>query len=262
MRHTSASEHRTQERGGAPGHPWGALCACGARIQGLQNRWVPRSELGGKTARLRGEAQSALQLARTCAARGAFRHAEPGDLAGMLSRFSKLRKPPVMRELDAIVAFVEQEVVARSRAGSLAGWSPKHLAMTANGLSKGTGAGTRQALAHLAQALPETHWLTQQRGWTAQALAMMANALAKGEGIGTCQALNRLARALLAPGQLRLASWTVQDLVMMANGLARGEGPDIRRALTGLAQAVLRHAPLTQEAWAARDLAMMANALA
>ena len=246
-----------------PSLTWRALRACETRIRDLHSLSVGGEAHLRRDAQLREEGHTALQLARTCALEGAFRRAGPAELAALVNSFARLRRFPLAQDIDPILAFVDQEVVARAAHKGLGDWTAKHLAMVTNGLSKSQDVEVKGALLHLARAFLQTRALTVDAGWTAQPLAMMASALSKGEGPHIQEVLAHLARALLARRPLtKEAGWTPQPLAMIANGLARGEGPDIRSALAHLAQVFVQEPELgARQGWSPQHLAMMASGL-
>ena len=137
--------------------------------------------------------------------------------------------------------------------------------MMTHGLGKGEGKGEgkdiRDAITHLARAVPEVRQLTPERMWNARHLAMMASGLSRGDRFGIQEALARLAQALEAQELTVQQGWTTQSQVMMATALARGEGAAIRQGLARLAGVVNNHPLMSEQEWATRDLAMMMAAL-
>ena len=141
MRHISSGGHKAADRGASPLPHLQALRACENRIRDLQKQGPPPDSEGLERlhSRLRTEMDTALRRIRTCATAGDLRQASAASLAGMTNNFSKMRTYPVSHETDAILACIAQEVGQRAATGALACWSPKHLSMMTNGLSKGQG---------------------------------------------------------------------------------------------------------------------------
>ena len=255
----SRQSSERQEKDASLPPPLRALRASEVRIKELQGASPAGTGRLRRDDRLCGEAEAALRAARTCAAEGVFDCAAPGDLAGMINSFSKARRYPVTRTVDAILALIKNEVVARSRVGQLVRWAPKHLAIMASGLGKCEGPYVQEALAHLAQAVTRIRWLREEEGWTAQTLAMLANGLAKGEGAEIREALSCLARTVSRLSLTQECGWEASFLVMMACGL--GKGGNTRAALDQLAQAVRERELTERQGWTAQRLAMMVGAL-
>ena len=134
-----------------------------------------------------------------------------------MNGFSKTCRYPVSQDMDAVMACVAGEVSQRAATGSLAHWSPKHLGLLTNAISKGQGPWVQPGLIQVAGALLTVWPLTVEAGWTAWNLAMMTNGLSKGEGQAVGKALAHLAGALPAAGELTAESgW---------NAPASGHGP-------------------------------------
>ena len=244
-----------------------ALCACEGRIQHFQNLRARRdgTRLQDRDLALRAAMDTAVRLARTCAAEGDFRQARPGDLAAIVSNFAKLRRFPAVQAIDSILILVKDEVVLRAAEGSLSRWEPKWLALIISGLSKGKGAWVQEGLACLGQALLQCRRLTPEAGWSARDLAMVINGMTKAEGPHARGVLEHLAQGLARGRPLTVQQgWTSQPLAMVINGLARDgdPGPCVREALSCLAQALLGERQLTTgQGWSAQHLAMVINGL-
>ena len=135
MRHISSREPRPQGLEGVLSPRVRALRACEKLIRDLQAVRPSRDpgDLLRRRTQLRTQANTALRLARSCVMAGDFRQAGAADLAGMMNSFSKMCTFPVAHELDAIVGCIGQEVAQRAVEGSLVCWSPRQLALVANG---------------------------------------------------------------------------------------------------------------------------------
>ena len=243
-----------------------ALRACESRIRDLQAHRPSRSAADGlaRRVRLRTQVDMALRSARACITGGDFQQAGAASLAGMMNSFSKMRQYPVIREIDAILSCIGQEVEMRAEEGALAYWSAKHLSLVANGFSKGQGAWVQTGLTHLAQtllAIPARQ-LTPGLGWQAPELVMMINGLGKGHGASIQQALAHLAKALPAARYLTPGSgWTPQHIALVTHGLGKAEGQAVQEALQQLAQVISREDLACLRQWEAQDLAMVAHGL-
>ena len=243
-----------------------ALSDCENRIRELQSVRPSRDsgDLQQRHTRVQTELDTALRTARACVAGGDFQQARPAFLCGLVNGFSKRRQPPIAADVDAIMACIASEVGQRAATGALARWSPKHLSLMANGLSKGRGAWVERGLTDLAQAVLALNprQLTAQWSGNSQSLTMMANGLSKGQGACIRQALAHLAQALPDPVHLTPGcGWDSWQLAMMANGLSKSCGPTVQKALERLARAVRKWDLAGLRSWEPRHLAMMVNGL-
>ena len=91
-----------------PVAPLFALRACEQRIRDLQNPTFSRdsAEPPAREARLRAEAGKALRCARACVQEGEFQRAQPVSLAAIMNSFSKMRRHPIVPDVDAIMACI------------------------------------------------------------------------------------------------------------------------------------------------------------
>ena len=165
INNSSACHLGVQSCDSAPVQAFRALRGCESRLRDLQDQHPARDGRSRRDGPVREQARLALQQARTCEAAGGFEQAASADLAGVVNSFSKLRRFPVTREVDAILALVTREIGARCAAGSLSRWKPMHLALATNGLSKGSDACVKEAMGYLGQALAGAGPLTLEQGW-------------------------------------------------------------------------------------------------
>ena len=182
------------------------------------------------------------------------------QLALVANGFSKSRRvragQGMIRLAQALLGLAPEQLTG------LQGWTAQPLAMMIDGLGKVEGDAIVQALAHLAQAVPEAPSLRPESGWTAQHLAMVVHGLARSEGEAVQDALTRLALAIRRQDLTVQAGWTAQNLAMTIKGLDRGEGPAAQEALAHLAGAIPEAEHLTPEAgWSALYLEMAARGL-